>query len=110
LRHEDAPDYRRDQGAPDRVLSRLVSERGAPTFLRSDNGPEFVSNALLSWIVAQGIACSCSTCAFLRSPAYRRAEATALKQRAMKRVGSRPTNGDCRDPWQGGRISPTMPT
>jgi putative transposase len=33
----------------------LVSERGAPTFLRSDNGPEFVSKALLSWIVAQGI-------------------------------------------------------
>ena len=37
------------------VLSRLVSERGAPRFLRSDNGPEFVSKALLSWIVAQGI-------------------------------------------------------
>ena len=37
------------------VLSRLVSERGAPRFLRSDNGPEFVSRALLSWIVAQGI-------------------------------------------------------
>ena len=37
------------------VLSRLVSERGAPAFLRSDNGPEFVSKALLSWIVAQGI-------------------------------------------------------
>ena len=37
------------------VLSRLVSARGTPTFLRSDNGPEFVSKALLSWIVAQGI-------------------------------------------------------
>ncbi len=37
------------------VLSRLVSARGAPTFLRSDNGPEFVSKALLSWVVAQGI-------------------------------------------------------
>ena len=37
------------------VLSRLVSARGAPTFLRSDNGPEFVSKALLSWIVTQGI-------------------------------------------------------
>jgi putative transposase len=34
---------------------RPVSERGAPTFLRSDNGPEFVSKALLSWIIAQGI-------------------------------------------------------
>jgi putative transposase len=38
------------------VLSRLISARGAPAFLRSDNGPEFVSKALLSWIVAQGIA------------------------------------------------------
>ena len=37
------------------VLSRLVSTRGAPTFLRSDNGPQFVSKARLSWIVAQGI-------------------------------------------------------
>jgi putative transposase len=37
------------------VLSRLVSERGAPRFLRSDNGPEFVSRALLKWIADQGI-------------------------------------------------------
>jgi putative transposase len=37
------------------VLARLVSERGAPAYLRSDNGPEFVSKALLSWIVQQGI-------------------------------------------------------
>lgn len=33
------------------VPSRLVSERGAPLYLRSDNGPEFVSRALLKWIV-----------------------------------------------------------
>lgn len=38
------------------VLSRLVSERGAPLYLRSDNGPEFVSRALLKWITDQGIA------------------------------------------------------
>jgi putative transposase len=31
------------------VLSRLISERGAPAILRSDNGPEFVSRALLRW-------------------------------------------------------------
>lgn len=37
------------------VLARLLSARGAPTFLRSDNGPEFVSKALLSWMVGQGI-------------------------------------------------------
>ncbi len=38
------------------VLSRLVSERGAPLYQRSENGPEFVSRALLTWIVDQGIA------------------------------------------------------
>jgi putative transposase len=37
------------------VLSRLVSERGAPKVLRSDNGPEFVGRALLSWIVSEKI-------------------------------------------------------
>jgi len=37
------------------VLARLVSLRGAPRFLRSDNGPEFVSRALLRWIIAEGI-------------------------------------------------------
>jgi putative transposase len=28
------------------VLSRLVSVHGAPLFIRSDNGPEFVSHAI----------------------------------------------------------------
>ena len=32
------------------VLSKLVSVRGAPTYLRSDNGPEFVSRAVLHWL------------------------------------------------------------
>jgi putative transposase len=32
------------------VLTRLISERGAPMFLRSDNGPEFVSHAVLRWL------------------------------------------------------------
>jgi putative transposase len=32
------------------VLSKLVSERGAPRVLRSDNGPEFVSLAVLGWL------------------------------------------------------------
>ena len=32
------------------ILARLISVHGAPTYLRSDNGPEFVSTALLKWI------------------------------------------------------------
>lgn len=38
------------------VLARLVSVHGAPLFMRSDNGPEFVSQAILKWIAGAGIA------------------------------------------------------
>lgn len=37
------------------VLSRLMSLHGVPTYLRSDNGPEFVSKALLEWVQNQSI-------------------------------------------------------
>jgi putative transposase len=37
------------------VLSRLVSVRGTPRHMRSDNGPEFVSKALLNWMKQEGI-------------------------------------------------------
>ena len=37
------------------VLSRLVSKRGAPCFVRSDNGPQFISKALFRWITSEGI-------------------------------------------------------
>lgn len=37
------------------VLTKLISARGAPRYLRSNNGPEFVSTVLLSWFVDQGI-------------------------------------------------------
>ena len=32
------------------VLSRLISARGPPRYMRSDYGPEFVSHAILTWI------------------------------------------------------------
>jgi putative transposase len=37
------------------VLSRLVSTHGAPRYLRSDNGPEFVSSAVLRWLIEANI-------------------------------------------------------
>jgi putative transposase len=37
------------------VLSRLVSVHGAPKHLRSDNGPEFVSRAVLRWLTQSNI-------------------------------------------------------
>jgi len=37
------------------VLARLISIHGAPRYLRSDSGPEFVSRAILQWLVDDGI-------------------------------------------------------
>jgi putative transposase len=37
------------------VLSQLVSVRGAPRYLRSDNGPEFISAAILRWLAEEKI-------------------------------------------------------
>ena len=37
------------------VLAKLISVRGVPRYLRSDNGPEFVSTALLKWVMEQGV-------------------------------------------------------
>ena len=37
------------------VLARLVSVHGAPRYLRSDNGPEFVSRAILKWLTSSNI-------------------------------------------------------
>jgi len=36
------------------VLADLFSERGAPMYLRSDNGPEFIEKALKEWLVKNG--------------------------------------------------------
>lgn len=33
-----------------RVLGRLFAQEGAPKFLRSDNGPEFIAQALRAWL------------------------------------------------------------
>jgi putative transposase len=37
------------------VLSRLISVHGSPKYLRSDNGPEFVSRAILRWLLKANI-------------------------------------------------------
>jgi putative transposase len=41
------------------VLSKLVSVHGAPQYLRSANGPEFVSRAVLRWLLQTGIDTAC---------------------------------------------------
>lgn len=37
------------------VLAELVTERGAPAFIRSDNGPEFIAMAVRDWLGRAGI-------------------------------------------------------
>ena len=37
------------------VLTQLVSVHGAPRYLRSDNGPEFVARAILRWLQTAAI-------------------------------------------------------
>jgi putative transposase len=39
------------------VLAKLNSIHGAPRALKSDNGPEFVSRAILRWLIDAGIDC-----------------------------------------------------
>ena len=33
-----------------RTLERLVAQYGTPLYLRSDNGPEFIAQALQTWL------------------------------------------------------------
>jgi transposase InsO family protein len=42
-----------------RVLERLCQQRGAPETIRSDNGPELVSDAVQSWAKRRGITWHC---------------------------------------------------
>ena len=37
------------------ILAQLISTHGAPRYLRSDNGPEFVSHAILQWLANESI-------------------------------------------------------
>ena len=38
------------------TLARLFAERGAaPSFIRSDNGPEFIAKAIKRWLEASGV-------------------------------------------------------
>ena len=37
------------------TLDRLFTERGAPRFIRSDNGPEFIAEAVKRWLAASGV-------------------------------------------------------
>ncbi len=37
------------------TLRRLFIERGEPTYIRSDNGPEFIAEALKEWLAISGV-------------------------------------------------------
>jgi putative transposase len=42
-------------GAVIEVLERLTQERGTPSYLRSDDGPEFVATRVRDWLAAKQI-------------------------------------------------------
>ncbi len=37
------------------ILDRLFTERGEPAYIRSDNGPEFVAEAIKGWLAVSGV-------------------------------------------------------
>src|SRR5919202_1784877 len=37
------------------ILDLLFSERGEPAYIRSDNGPEFIAEALKQWLATSGV-------------------------------------------------------
>ena len=37
------------------VLDKLFSERGAPAYIRSDNGPEFIAETIKHWLATSGV-------------------------------------------------------
>jgi putative transposase len=42
------------------TLARLFRQRGAPAFIRSDNGPEFIAKAIKRWLEVSGLGLSTS--------------------------------------------------
>lgn len=48
-------DRRIGSGKVREELARLVAEHGAPAYIRSDNGPEFVARSLQQWLAEAGI-------------------------------------------------------
>ena len=43
-----------DSGVLIETLDRLIAEHGAPEYIRSDNGPEFIAEKLQRWLAAKG--------------------------------------------------------
>ena len=37
------------------TLEELMAERGAPSYTRSDNGPEFIASTLEKWLREKGV-------------------------------------------------------
>ena len=54
------------------ILDRLAAQRGAPAFVRFDNGPEFIAHAVADWCRFNDVATVFTGCrSRARSPAGR---------------------------------------
>ena len=48
-------DYNQPSSSVIRSLNNLIADRGKPLAIRCDNGPEYISNKLVTWATQQGI-------------------------------------------------------
>lgn len=71
------------------VLARLISVHGAPKYIRLDNGPEFISMAILRWLRAERIETATSLWASRGRTAPTRASTAAFEASAWAWSGSR---------------------
>jgi putative transposase len=93
------------------VLSKLVSVHGAPLFMRSDNGPEFVSRAILERIAQAGIATASSDPASPGRTAPTKASTASSATSACHSSGSAPARRPPSSSKPGaGTTTPCVPT
>ena len=67
------------------TLARLFTERGTPSSIRSDNGPEFIAKAVMRWLAASGVEtlydrARCSVGEHLLGDLHKLATSRALEQ------------------------------
>lgn len=98
-----------------RILDRLAIERGLPTALRTDNGPEFCSRAMLTWAYDRGSRCSSSPASPIRTRTSNRStddfaasgstntgsRACRMRRPSSKRGDVSTTTNDRRRRWAG---------
>ncbi len=80
-----------------RVLDRVIRERGAPGYVRSDNGPEFVAQAVQQWLKQRQIQTAYSEPGSPWQNAYGESFNGRLRDECLNGVVPQPAGGPGRD-------------